>query len=175
MDNASNNDTLVTELNTLLTGWIGIQGRVRCFGHVLSLGARRLMRPFDMKPDELRALVAETLANTETSEDDLTSAGIVDGDGEDTVSACDDDMLTADETENWAAMLEEEREELLGDFQAASSSINKVRTGIQPSVSGTDSSFLHGRDVGTTAAQSLCEHLLGFQIAAAGLTNKVRT
>lgn len=37
MDNASNNDTLVSELSILLPNFKGARVRVRCFAHVLNL------------------------------------------------------------------------------------------------------------------------------------------
>jgi hypothetical protein len=131
MDNASNNDTLVTELRTLLADWVGEKGRIRCFGHVLNLTARRLMRPFDMRPEELAALLREV--DGEDAADDLTSTGTEGEEEDDDVldgetPAKDEELLAEDEAEDMAAMSGNEREELLSQFREAAFAINKAST-----------------------------------------------
>ncbi|KAF5340737.1 hypothetical protein D9611_007370 [Ephemerocybe angulata] len=48
-NNASNNDTLVTELATLILTFRGSVHHVRCFAHVLNLVAGAIMSPFARK------------------------------------------------------------------------------------------------------------------------------
>ncbi|KAL1686624.1 hypothetical protein GGG16DRAFT_38056, partial [Schizophyllum commune] len=45
-DNASNNDKMVLELAELVRRF-SVEGRVRCFTHILNLVSRQLLKPFD--------------------------------------------------------------------------------------------------------------------------------
>ncbi|KAG2085774.1 uncharacterized protein F5147DRAFT_588788 [Suillus discolor] len=46
-DNASSNDTLVTELVDLVPHFAGETSRTRCFLHIVNLVAKSLLREFD--------------------------------------------------------------------------------------------------------------------------------
>lgn len=46
-DNASNNDTMITELAHLLDEFPGAANRSRCFTHILNLAAKTILRQFD--------------------------------------------------------------------------------------------------------------------------------
>jgi hypothetical protein len=50
-DNASNNDTMATELGALLTAFSPVN-RIRCFAHVINLISKSLLKQFDVKPEE---------------------------------------------------------------------------------------------------------------------------
>jgi hypothetical protein len=50
-DNASNNDTMVEELETRLTKFSTVN-RTRCFAHILNLVAKSLLKQFDVKPSK---------------------------------------------------------------------------------------------------------------------------
>lgn len=45
-DNASNNDTLVSELEIELLGQNGMQTRIRCFAHILNLAVKAVLSAF---------------------------------------------------------------------------------------------------------------------------------
>ncbi len=45
-DNASNNDTLVSELELELGGQNGRRTRIRCFAHILNLAVKAILTPF---------------------------------------------------------------------------------------------------------------------------------
>jgi hypothetical protein len=50
-DNASNNDTMLEELDDLLSGFSSLN-RTRCFAHILNLVAKALLKQFDVKSEE---------------------------------------------------------------------------------------------------------------------------
>jgi len=50
-DNASNNDTMVTELDDLVVGFLTTHC-TQCFAHVLNLIAKSLLKQFDVKPNK---------------------------------------------------------------------------------------------------------------------------
>ena len=50
-DNASNNDTMMENLDDLLSGFSSLN-RTRCFAHILNLVAKALLKQFDMKSDD---------------------------------------------------------------------------------------------------------------------------
>jgi hypothetical protein len=50
-DNASNNDTMVEELEDRLTKFSTVNG-TRCFTHILNLVAKSLLKQFDVKPSK---------------------------------------------------------------------------------------------------------------------------
>lgn len=47
-DNASNNDTMVKHLATLVENFPGAANQTRCFTHILNLVAKSILRQFDM-------------------------------------------------------------------------------------------------------------------------------
>ena len=50
-DNASNNDTMVEELEDRLTKFSTVN-RMHCFAHILNLVAKSLLKQFDVKPSK---------------------------------------------------------------------------------------------------------------------------
>jgi hypothetical protein len=60
-DNASNNDTLVTELAELVDEFPGAAAQTRCFAHVTNLSAKSFLHSFDAKAGEGEATVEEDL------------------------------------------------------------------------------------------------------------------
>ncbi|RDX40980.1 hypothetical protein OH76DRAFT_1300621, partial [Lentinus brumalis] len=46
-DNASNNDTMVEHLGTLVPAFQGDFHRTRCFAHIINLVVKSLLRQFD--------------------------------------------------------------------------------------------------------------------------------
>lgn len=47
-DNASNNDTMVKHLATLVENFPGAANQTRCFTHILNLVAKSILRQFDV-------------------------------------------------------------------------------------------------------------------------------
>jgi hypothetical protein len=47
-DNASNNDTMIEHLATLVDSFPGASNQTRCFTHILNLVAKSVLRQFDM-------------------------------------------------------------------------------------------------------------------------------
>ncbi len=47
-DNASNNDTMVKHLATLVENFPGVANQTRCFTHILNLVAKSVLRQFDV-------------------------------------------------------------------------------------------------------------------------------
>lgn len=45
-NNASNNDTLVSQLELELLGQNGVRTRIRCFAHILNLAVKAILSPF---------------------------------------------------------------------------------------------------------------------------------
>ena len=48
-DNASNNDTMVEHLSTLVENFPGAANQTRCFNHILNLVAKSILRQFEVK------------------------------------------------------------------------------------------------------------------------------
>ena len=93
-DNASNNDTMMENLDDLLSGFSSLN-HTRCFAHILNLVAKALLKQFDVKSDDSdrndlnedeRSLL-EMAGNIETKE--LTREQ--EDDGEDEPESDDDD------------------------------------------------------------------------------------
>ena len=82
-DNASNNDTMIHELDDSLTEYSSLN-RTRCFAHILNLIAKVLLKQFDVKWEDNNALnddkwsLLEMAADIETEE--LTTEQEQDGD-----------------------------------------------------------------------------------------------
>ncbi|EAU88633.2 hypothetical protein CC1G_01006 [Coprinopsis cinerea okayama7 len=74
-DNASNNDTLVTELKRLVPTFCGSKYRIRCFAHVINLVAKAMLAPFSGK-------ATTTIPLEDTSALDTMLAGLEDAEGE---------------------------------------------------------------------------------------------
>ncbi|GJE85026.1 hAT transposon family protein [Phanerochaete sordida] len=67
-DNASNNNTLVADLETSLSGINSRQTRVRCFAHILNLVVKAIISPFMKKKKKPSA----TSGDDDTDDDDLS-------------------------------------------------------------------------------------------------------
>lgn len=67
-DNASNNDTMTTELNVLLPAFSSVN-RTRCFAHILNLIAKSILKLFDIPKPKKKAGVGDELANDEPVND----------------------------------------------------------------------------------------------------------
>jgi nucleoside-diphosphate-sugar epimerase len=103
-DNASNNDTMISELGDLLDEFPGAANQTRCFTHVINLVVKSILRQFDVP----KAKANETLNNaTETL---LQVAENIAGEDSDEMTG-DDDL--EDNTEGWVDerdfMTEEDR------------------------------------------------------------------
>ena len=48
LDNASNNDTMIAELENLLDEFSGAANQTRCFTHILNLVVKSILRQFDV-------------------------------------------------------------------------------------------------------------------------------
>ena len=70
-DNASNNDTMIEHLATLLDNYPGAANRTRCFAHILNLVAKCIMKQFDA-PKKKNS--KETDSETDEEGDELAGA-----------------------------------------------------------------------------------------------------
>lgn len=98
-DNASNNDTMIEHLSTLVENFPGAANQTQCFTHILNLMAKSILRQFDTPKkavdgdfadfddakDALAAL-AQELEDTEAGADD----GTEEGDDDDEIGGEDD-------------------------------------------------------------------------------------
>jgi hypothetical protein len=126
-DNASNNDTMATELEYMLTKFSPVN-RTRCFAHILNLVAKSLLKQFDVKKDdkeddlndEERTLLA--MAGDIEQEEMLSAQEQDDADGE----VEDDDDLEGwvDEVE---ALTPGERENLNESIRPVKKMLVKVK------------------------------------------------
>lgn len=65
-DNASNNDTLVQHLSTIIDGFPGAANQTRCFAHTINISAKSILQQFDIpdtKPGAILSEAAQALAN----------------------------------------------------------------------------------------------------------------
>jgi len=122
-DNASNNDTMIHELDDSLSEFSSLN-RTRCFAHILNLVAKALLKQFDVKTEDKNALtddersLLEMAANIETEE--LTTEQEQDGEiGDD-----DDDDGWVDEV---AALTPDERVDLENSIRPVKRTLVKVR------------------------------------------------
>ena len=58
-DNASNNDTMVDKLSTLLRDFPGEANRTRCFLHIVNLIAKQLLKQFDVPQKDANSALDE--------------------------------------------------------------------------------------------------------------------
>ena len=93
-DNASNNDTMIDNLDDSLTGFLSLN-RTRCFAHILNLVAKALLKQFDLKTEPAtdlnvdERLLLENATDIETEE--LTMPQEPNDDEEDTIDVDIDD------------------------------------------------------------------------------------
>ena len=125
-DNASNNDTMIHELDDSLTEYSSLN-RTRCFAHILNLVAKALLKQFDVKREDNNSLnddersLLEMAADIETEE--LTTEQEQDGDdGE--VGDDDNDDGWVDEV---AALTPDERVDLEESIRPVKKTLVKVR------------------------------------------------
>lgn len=114
VDNASNNDKMVTELAELIPSFPGSTNQVRCFAHILNLVAKTVIRQFDSgknarnEDDDAAAALAELVAGLEVDD-----GPVVEDDAEATLEDLAD---IDDDVDGWiderTDLTEEEREEL---------------------------------------------------------------
>jgi hypothetical protein len=104
-DNASNNDTMIDDLEDLVKGFSGAPNRTRCFAHIINLIAQTIIRQFDIPKDkdggsaddgrfvdEAAVRELETLATNVDVEELLTRASNSHGDS---------DADSEDDLEGW--------------------------------------------------------------------------
>lgn len=115
-DNASNNDTMIDELEILLESFPGAANRTRCFTHILNLVAKSILRQFDVPKakagealDAAATALAALAADLQTEEEAMK----MDADGESDEE--EDDMDGLVEIEE--LMTPEEIEELEASIQ----------------------------------------------------------
>jgi hypothetical protein len=90
MDNASNNDTMISELEHLLppTAIAGPSTQIRCFGHILNLAVKALLKVFD-KPkkadpeDEAEDEEGDDSDDEDDNDSDSEFDSDIDGEGDD--------------------------------------------------------------------------------------------
>jgi len=144
MDNASNMDTLATELAALLPGvFDGLAARVRCFAHIVNLAARKGMSVFDATNEEIKKAAAELCTELTGMGEDLTEVSISEGGGEDD-SRTEEQGIDVDWTE-MAGLTAEEENIFCGASIPLRNTIQKVRT-VCVNVNATDTLLL---DAGT--------------------------
>ncbi|KAI9448956.1 hypothetical protein BJY52DRAFT_1127120, partial [Lactarius psammicola] len=47
-DNASNNDTMITHLSTIVDAFPGAANQTRCFVHTINISAKLILKQFDI-------------------------------------------------------------------------------------------------------------------------------
>lgn len=126
-DNASNNDTMIEELDDLLTGYSSLN-RTRCFAHILNLVAKALLKQFDVKTEDKTDLnsdersLLEMATNIETEE--LTTVQEKGGDDDNDDGDDDVDVEWVDGIE---ALAHEERTNLEELIRPVKRTLVKVR------------------------------------------------
>ena len=111
-DNASNNDTMITELATLLPHFPGAPNRSRCFAHVLNLTAKSIIRRFDLPKNLAMAAVTESEKELAQLAENLEVEELLsrqsgdedesDEDEDDNVEGWEyEDVMTDEEREEW--------------------------------------------------------------------------
>lgn len=66
MDNASNNDTMIQYLSTMIDGFPGAANQTRCFAHTINLSAKAILKQFDApnaRPGAILTEAAQALAD----------------------------------------------------------------------------------------------------------------
>lgn len=113
VDNASNNDKMVTELAELILSFPGSTNQVHCFAHILNLIAKMVIHQFDsgknaQNKDDAAAALAELVTRLE-----IDDGPVVENDAEATLEDLAD---IDDDVDGWiderTDLTEEEWEEL---------------------------------------------------------------
>jgi hypothetical protein len=123
-DNASNNDTMLENLDDLLSGYSSLN-RTRCFAHILNLVAKALLKQFDVKTEDKNDLNDDerSLLDIETEEltEELTEAQDVD------INEIDDDDDNGGWVDGADTLTPEERENLEESIRPVKRMLVKVR------------------------------------------------
>ncbi|KAF5370312.1 hypothetical protein D9758_006880 [Tetrapyrgos nigripes] len=122
-DNASNNDTMITSLAERIETFAGAPSRTRCFGHIINLVAKSLLKPFDVskaKAKEAADEIGDAMdVEVENIVDEL--AKLAEGIEEEDLQVQNENDGDVDNSEDLVneleLMEEEEREELEGFIQ----------------------------------------------------------
>jgi hypothetical protein len=121
-DNASNNDTMLEELDDLLSGFSSLN-RTRCFAHILNLVAKALLKQFDVKSEE-----NNDLNDDERSLLDIEANVEIEG----LTTAQEDDEDDEIDDEEWVdgadALTPEERTNLEESIRPVKRTLVKVRS-----------------------------------------------
>jgi hypothetical protein len=108
-DNASNNDTMITELANLLDDFPGPANQTRCFTHVLNLVVKSIIRQFDLPKSKGNVI------SDEATKELLTLAGNIEFEEEE-LARSEGEEAEDDNVEGWiderTLMTEDELEEL---------------------------------------------------------------
>ena len=97
-DNATNNDVMIQELETLTPEFAGFASHTRCFLHIVNLVAKALLRQFDakkttVKRDNELAAWADELAKEEVMVDEIDDDDRDDDDDSDNKKVDNEDGL----------------------------------------------------------------------------------
>jgi hypothetical protein len=148
LDNASNNDTMVDELELDLASFDGDACRVRCFNHIVNLVAKSILRPFDQGNDaneeELLEYIDDDL--TELTED----TSMLDED-ETRMDHMDDDIVTGDQTTDLA-----HENHGFGSAELAALEEESAPVGVALGKVSTSSSLLYSTLTDSCVALKIC-------------------
>lgn len=125
-DNASNNETTVTQLTRLIPDFLGPKGRIRCFAHTINLIAKAIIRLFESEKhaNENSEEVAEE-ENTDVEEDEDRAEE--DGDKGETGEE-DEETEEDEEEDDWEDGLSKNRaDECLDNVSAMKADVEPLR------------------------------------------------
>ncbi|THU95120.1 hypothetical protein K435DRAFT_798347 [Dendrothele bispora CBS 962.96] len=130
MDNASNNDTMIAELPTLLpsSSMTAPTTQIRCFGHVGNLVEKGLLLIFNTDINEEKKGKNRVKSESKGGSDDEETGSDTDSDGDDTESDDEEELDDDDEIEYDEAQEAKTREEAdLAELLELDESIEEVR------------------------------------------------
>lgn len=125
-DNASNNNTMISHLSTLLDDFPGTSNQTRCFLHILSITAKSIIKQFDV-PKAKNGVEMDRTAQALAS-----LAEGLDSEEQDTYDAQDfrDDETDDPPLDRWIdfqdGLTDEKREELETSIQPVQATLTKV-------------------------------------------------
>jgi hypothetical protein len=122
-DNASNNDTMIHELDNSLTEFSSLN-RTRCFAHILNLVAKALLKQFDVKTEDKNALTDDERSLLEMAVDIETEELTTEQEQDGEIGDDDDDDGWVDEV---AALTPDERVDLENSIRPVKRTLVKVR------------------------------------------------
>ena len=125
-DNASSNDTLVTELADRVAHFAGDTSRTQCFLHIVNLVAKSLIHEFDTPKSKTNGSVSSGDKELDelTRDIDIEDARTADEDPDKGIDNVDNDEGWVDE---FQLLEEEEREELTESIRPLKLVLVKVR------------------------------------------------